>query len=400
MSTTTTPAFNHLPGEEANRLALKQIACKDSFYKWSDKLSLHEERNQKLMALTPAAITVIVLLSIFCISFSVADGIFSWDVFKDKISPDLLGANRSNNIYTFAIIAFFCCVAIAGSIMLKQPFSKAIPNLDMNNSTVQQQEFYSGQAQGLRKYKPRPKRKASDWVWFSIGVLSFIAVMTVIFRMSVEREAYIGESRGFETTMMKDDIFGTYLPGESNAQNSHAVSDKLPISVFLPVLFKCMEYATGWALLPLILLISFSMKRAVINGRMRSFGRRATKLYNDIITVFPAYASDIKDFNQKYSRNERPVSMTPQLREVIHIYNENGNALTRMRRITNLDEVSPALSGTNQENATSTETVINSGGSSEQAQTQPPISPSPQTITANDEENISDINFFDNTSII
>jgi len=369
MSTTTTPAFNHMPGEEANRLALKQIACKDSFYKWSNKLSLHENRNQKLLALTPAAITVIVLLSIFCISFSVADGIFSWDVFKDKISPDLLGTDRSNNFYTLAIIAFFCCVAISGSIMLKQPFSKSIPNLDMNNSTVQQQELYSGQAQGLSKYKPKTKRKASDWVWFSIGVISFIAVMTLIFRMSVEREVYIGESRGFETAMMRDEVFDSNVPGESNARSTQTVGDKLPVSVYLPVLFKAMEYATGWALLPLLLLISFSMKRAVINGRIRSFGKRATRLYNDIITVFPAYASDIEDYNQKFNRNERPVSMTPQLREVIHIYNENGNALTRMRRITDLDDASVVTSARH-ENTSNSETVMNPGDNSEQTQTQ------------------------------
>lgn len=397
MSTTTAPRFNHLPGEESNRIAVRQIRQKDLYHESVEKLNQHNEKYQKLRSLSPAALVVIIMLSIACVGFIIGDGIFSWDVFQDKISPELLGEEKTNRGYTIAIIAFFSCIAIAGSILLKQPWSKSIPNLDLNPDSQQETEVYSGRAQGLTKFRPKRKKNVSDWIWFKIGLFATVSVGVVLYYMSVERETNNSTTKAYESEMESNDEFEGFKIEGTPVQSNDVSSEKLPMSVYLPVLFYAMEVATGWALLPMFMLLSYGTKRSIINGEINSYRRRAIADFNEIVIVFPAYTADIEEYNQTYDRRERAITPNPELREVIHIYDNNGNALTRMRRIDNLDETS--VSPNANQSQTSSEIEGNRGDTAEVEHTSTETAPSP-IISSTEEETRSDINFFDNNSII
>jgi hypothetical protein len=399
MSTTTTPRFDHLPGEESNRIAVRQIRQKDLYHESVEKLNQHNDKYQKLRSLSPAALVVIIMLSVACVGFIIGDGIFSWDVFQDKISPELLGEGKANKGYTIAIIAFFSCIAIACSILLKQPWSKSIPNLDLNPSSQQETEVYSGRAQGLTKFRPKQKRNVSNWIWFTIGLFGSVTVGIVLYNMSVERETYLSTTKAYDSALVSNDEFEGYKMDNAPIESNNNASEKLPMSVYLPVLFYAMEVATGWALLPMFMLLSYGTKRSIINGKINSFRRRAIADFNEIVTVFPAYTADIEEYNQTYNRRERAITPNPELREVLHIYDNNGNALTRMRRINDLDDATVTTDGSQNQSQATSEIAGNGGSTPEVELTTTETAPSP-IISSTDEETRSDINFFDNNSII
>jgi hypothetical protein len=111
----------------------------------------------------------------------------------------------------------------------------------------------------------------------------------------------------------------------------------MPVSVWLPLLFYVAECATGWALIPMFLIFSFWFQTNSLTSKKERHKQQATVLFNDVITIYPSYVADIEDYNKIYDIKDRPVTPNPELKEILHIYDNNGNALTKVTRKGNIE---------------------------------------------------------------
>jgi len=393
-STTTIPLFDHLPGEQSNKISLNQIKAKDAYYETDQKIRILNNLNETIRNLSASAKFMIILAGISFFVFAIGDAAFSWEVFKDKVSS-MGNSDTINTIVTIVIVAF-ACVAIIGSNMMKQPWTKNIPGLDFNGKSKETLKNYSGRAQSLSRYKPK-NSDSSAWTWFIIGLLLTVSTGYVLYMMSVEREQFSTSFQEYSETNSSNDVLEALNLDFSLAGSeleSEASQKTLPISVWLPLLFYAAEVATGWALIPMFLLFAYWIKAKRLVRQKESYKERGTQLFDEIVTVYPAYNQDIQDYNSKFSQNEQTLTPNPELREVLHIYNQGGHSLTRINRKDKVKDIDPLTS-----DVEDTEQLIDVDSQNQQnennSNTQNNDSDFEETLTSDNETD-----FFDTESII
>jgi hypothetical protein len=395
MKTKDTPLFDHSPGEESNRLALEQVREKENYHDTVEKISSHELKNEKTKNLSSVAKIMIIICGLAFFVFVIGDAAFSWDVFEDKVASKINLAtsdgettDQKTKTIVIIVIAAFAGVALIGSNMLKQPWTKNIPSLDFNKKEADGPGVYSGRTQSLSRFKPIPKRDNSVWIWFIVGALLTSGTGYVLYKMSVEREQFHGEIQAYSENNKDNSQFEGYdLTNISKDKNmvENPTNKKMPVSVWLPLLFYVAECATGWALIPMFLIFSFWFQTNSLTSKKERHKQQSTVLFNDVITIYPSYVADIEDYNNSYEVRERPLTPNPELKEILHIYDNNGNALTRVTRKDNI------------------QMDIDHGKGKEEAKDEPekPITIDDSTQKPNlKEEAATDYDFFDKESII
>lgn len=349
MKTNDTPLFDHSPGEESNRLALEQVREKENYHDTVEKINTHEIKNEKTKNLSSVAKIMIIICGLAFFVFVIGDAAFSWDVFEDKVASRINttmneGETTDQKTKTIVIIVIsaFAGVALIGSNMLKQPWTKNIPSLDFNKKVIDGPGVYSGRTQSLSRFKPVPKKDNSVWVWFIVGALLTSGTGYVLYKMSVEREQFHGEIQAFTENNKDNSQFEGYDIVNMNKDKEVAenpTNKSMPVSVWLPLLFYMAECATGWALIPMFLILSFWFQTNTLTSKKERHKQHATALFNDVITFYPSYVADIEDYNSNYNLNERTVTPNPELKEILHIYDNDGNALTQVIRKDNIQMV-------------------------------------------------------------
>lgn len=342
MKTPDNPLFDHSPGEESNRLALEQVREKENYHDTVNKISTHELKNEKTKNLSSVAKIMIIICGLAFFVFVIGDAAFSWDVFEDKVASkiDLAMSDGETNdqktkTIVIIVIAAFAGVALIGSNMLKQPWTKNIPSLDFNKKVVDGPGVYSGRTQSLSKFKAFPKKDNSVWVWFIVGALLTSGTGYVLYKMSVEREQFHGDIQAYTENNKDNSQFEEYdLTNISNDKElvANPTNKKMPVSVWLPLLFYVAECATGWALIPMFLIFSFWFQTNSLTSKKERHKQQATVLFNDVITIYPSYVDDIEAYNKIYNIVDRPITPNPELKEILYIYDNDGNALTRVTR--------------------------------------------------------------------
>ncbi|MFW9872468.1 MAG: hypothetical protein ACFFG0_05140 [Candidatus Thorarchaeota archaeon] len=335
------PIFDHSPGEHSNRVAMQQVREKENFYETGNNLKTHENRNEKTKKLSSAAKIMIVVCGVMFFVFVVGDAAFSWDVFEDKVAAKIgfaEGTDEDTDNHTKAIIIIvigaFAGVALVGSNLLKQPWTKNIPSLDFNKKMDEGPGNFIGRTHSLSHFRPKEKKDNSVWAWFIIGLLLTGGTGYVLYKMSVEREQFQGTLHSYTEQNTDNSLFEGFeeVFKDENETGSADTPDKLPISVWLPLLFYAAEVATGWALIPMFLIIGFWSKTNRLTNKREAHKLRATESFDEVITIYPAYTGDIEDYNKRYKRMERAITPNPELKEILHIYDKGGNALTRVER--------------------------------------------------------------------
>ena len=383
MKTNDAPLFDHGPGEESNQLALAQVREKENYHDTVEKISSYEINNEKTKNLSTAQKITIIVFGLACIGFIVGEAIFSWEVFQDRI-PRLFG---SSMFATAMVIGIFALIPVISSTLLKQPWTRNIPSLNFNRKMTNGPGAYSGRTQGLSRYKIIPKKDNLVWIYFLIGVLFTVVIGYVQFRMSVEREHFHGEIQAYSENFNDNSQYEGY--DLNNITNNkilpeYQTENKWPASVWVPLVFLFVEVGTGWALIPMFLILSFWIQTNSLTNKKERHKQHASALFNDVIMIYPSYVSDIEDYNKSYEQQERPVTPNPELKEILHIYDNDGNALTRVTR----QEKVP---------------IDTMSGKKDEAEKEPEIPVKGEDTTPNPDlkdEVITDYDFFDKDTII
>ncbi len=394
MKTNETPLFDHGPGEESNQLALAQVREKENYHDTVEKISSHEQKNEKTRNLSSVAKIMIVVCGLAFFVFVIGDAAFSWDVIEDKVASKINSAmsdaetpDQKTRTVVILVLAAFASVALIGSNMLKQPWTKNIPSLDFNKKVADGPGLYSGRTQGLSRFKTVPQKDNSVWVWFIVGALLTSGTGYTLYKMSVEREKFHGDIQTYSETNNDNSPFEGYdltNISQDMDQAENPTNNKMPVSVWLPLLFYLAECATGWALIPMFLILSFWIQTNSLTNKKERHKQHASALFNDVIMIYPSYVADIEDYNKSYERQERPVTPNPELKEILHIYDNDGNALTRVTR----QEKVP---------------IDTMSGKKDEAKKEPEIPVKGEDTTPNPDlkdEVINDYDFFDKDTII